>query len=988
MPRLLFVALIGLSISVSVIAADPVDFAKDVRPIFAKSCASCHGVDKQKSGFRLDRKADALKGGDLGPAIVAGKSDKSPLIKYVSGADPQLAMPPDPKKRLTAAEVAILKVWIDQGANWPDDGSATANPADWWSLKPISKPALPKLSDAERAWARTPVDAFILAKLREKGLKPSPEADRRTLIRRATFDLIGLPTTFEEVEEFANDPDPQAYEKLIDRLLASPRYGERWARHWLDVVHYGETHGYDKDQPRPNAWPYRDYVIRAFNQDKPYGRFVKEQIAGDVLFPGTPDGIEALGFISAGPWDFIGHAEVPESKIDGKIARHLDRDDMIANAIGTFQSLTVHCAQCHNHKFDPIPQLDYYRLQAVFAALDRADKRYDDDPKIAGKRLELMAKRTAAKAELAENEAKLVATAGSSLVELDRKIARASNAKPQAAEFGYHSALSVKQDDAKWVQIDLGKPVAAKAIVLRPCNDDFNKIGPGFGFPLQFKVEVSNDPAFRNAVIKVIDRTTTDVANPGTAPQTFDVATTGRYVRITATKLAPRLNDYILALAEMEVHTADGTNAAAGMVVSSLDSIEAPPRWRKSNLTDGKYAPFAGEKTGNLAELTAQREALLNKAAGPEGSQRLAASRSTLSNLDSELQKLPPQKVVYAGTIHTGGGAFAGTGANGGKPRPIHLLPRGDVTKLGTLAEPGSLSAVPGPAFVLPNDGKEGDRRAALANWLADEKNPLTWRSIVNRVWLYHLGRGLVDTPSDFGRMGQLPTHPELLDWLAADFRDNGQSLKKLHRVIMTSAVYRQSAAGNPAFDAIDGSNAYYWHTTRRKLEAEAVRDAILMVAGKLDFKMGGPSFQDFKVEKPEHSPHYQYHLHDANDPASHRRSVYRFVVRSKPQPWLAAFDCADPSQAVDKRNQTITPQQALALLNNQLTVVMAGHFAKRIEPLGKTNGDRIEKAMRIALGRNPTAAETAALTKYADEHGLANACRVILNLNEFAFVE
>ena len=993
MMRFTLISLLGIAVSQLAIAAEPVDFANDVKPIFARSCLSCHGPDKQKSGYRLDRKADALKGGDLGPkAIAPGKSAASPLIRYVSGVDAQVVMPPDRKKLLTAAEVAILKAWIDQGASWPDDGSTIANSADWWSLKPIRKPTLPKLSDADKAWVRTPIDAFIVAKLREKGLKPSPEADRRTLIRRATFDLIGLPPTFEDVEAFANDPDPLAYEKLIDRLLASPRYGERWARHWLDVVHYGETHGYDKDQPRPNAWPYRDYVIRAFNHDKPYGRFVKEQVAGDVLFPGTPDGIEALGFIAAGPWDFIGHAEVPETKIDGKVARHLDRDDMIANTIGTFQSLTVHCAQCHNHKFDPIPQVDYYRLQAVFAALDRADKAYDSDPQIAAKRLEVTARRTAIRSESTAFESKLIALAVPAMAELDRRIALAGRDKPQAApaEYGYHSAISPKQDAAKWVQIDLGKSIAIEKIVIRPCNDDFNGIGAGFGFPLQYKVEISNDPTFREGVSKVIDKTTADATNPGTAPQTFAIEAMGHYVRFTATKLAPRMNDYMLALAELEVLTADGKNAAAGRAVAAFDSIEAPPRWRKSNLTDGLYAPHTDEKVGSLAELKARREALLVHVAGPDGAKQLAELRAELAKFDVELQKLPPQKRVYAGTIHTGSGAFAGTGAAGGKPRPIYLLPRGDVTKPTSLVPPGTLSAVTGPTanFELPNGHSEGDRRAALANWLADEKNPLTWRSMVNRVWLYHMGRGIVDTPNDFGKMGQLPTHPELLDWLAAEFRDNGQSLKKLHRVIMASAVYRQSAAAVSAFDAIDGSNAYYWHMTRRKLEAEAVRDSVLFVSGKLDLKMGGPSFQDFKVERPEHSPHYEYHLHDANDPASHRRSVYRFVVRSKPQPWLAAFDCADPSQAVDKRNQTITPQQALALLNNQLTVMMAEHFAARVTPLGKTTPERIAAAMRLAFARNPTAADLAMLTKYAEDHGLANACRVILNLNEFAFVE
>ncbi len=742
-------------------AADPrIDFDRDVRPIFARSCLSCHGPAKQKSGFRLDRKADALKGGDNGKAIVPGKAADSPLVRYVSGTDPDLTMPPDAKKRLSQAEVATLRAWIDQGASWPD--GVTAKAEVWWSLKPLAKPPVPEVRGS---WVRTPVDAFVLAKLREKGLKPSPEADRRTLIRRAYFDLTGLPPTFAEVEAFAADPAPDAYEKLIDRLLASPRYGERWARHWLDVVHYGETHGYDKDKPRPNAWPYRDYVIRAFNTDKPYSRFVREQIAGDVFYPGTADGVEALGFIAAGPWDFIGHAELPEEKIDGKVARHLDRDDMVSNTAGTFLSLTVHCAQCHDHKFDPIPQEDYYRLQAVFAALDRADKPYDPDPALATRRAAL-------------------------------------------------------------------------------------------------------------------------------------------------------------------TRRAWGLTAVVG-------------------------------------------------AAASEPARR-------------ELVALPPPRLVYAGTVYSGSGTFAGTGPTGGRPRPIHVLPRGDVTRPGKEVGPGALSAVAAlPAvFDLPPGHPEGARRAALANWLTDPRNPLVWRSIVNRVWLYHFGRGIVDTPNDFGRMGQLPTHSELLDWLAADFRDNGQSLKRLHKLLMTSSTYRQASASDPAAETADAANAYYWRMSRRKLEAEAVRDSILLAAGKLDLTMGGPSYQDFVIEKPEHSPHYEYQLHDADDPKTHRRSVYRFVVRSKPQPWMAALDCADPSQQVDKRNQTVTPQQALALLNDQLTAVMAKHFAERVQKLGTDTQTRVAAAVRIALGRSPTADELDTLAGYAEKHGMANACRVILNLNEFAFVD
>jgi mono/diheme cytochrome c family protein len=747
-----------------------IDFDRDVKPIFAKHCISCHGPEKQKNGLRLDRKADAAQ------AFVPGKSADSLLFQLVTGQDKDRPMPP--KGRLSDAEIAVLKAWIDEGAKWPDDGSGSVNPADWWSFKPLAKPAVPG--------GVNPIDHFIRKALSDRGLSPSPEADRRTLIRRLYFDLVGLPPAPGEVETFINDPAPNAYEKLVDRLLSSPHYGERWARHWLDVVHFGETHGYDKDKPRPNAWPYRDYVIRSLNADKPYRQFVQEQVAGDVLYPGTVDGIEALGFLAAGPWDFIGHAELPESKIDGKIARHLDRDDFVANTIGTFMGLTVHCAQCHNHKFDPISQEDYYRLQAVFAAIDRTDKQYDSDPRVAKRRAELR-----------------------------RRYASSS------------------------------------AIV--------------------------------------------------------------------------------------------GTAAAE------------PIR------------------------------------------QALAA--------------LPAPRVAYIGTIHTGLGTFTGTGALGGRPRPISILSRGDVTKPLKEVGPGAINAIPGVAgrFELPATHFEGERRAALARWLTDKANPLTWRVMANRVWQYHFGRGLVDTPNDFGRMGQPPTHPELLDYLAIELRDH-QSLKRLHKLIAMSETYRQSSNSefgirnaesrgtvlglsipqssirNP--QSVDADNRYLWRQNRRKLEAEAVRDSILMVAGKLDLRMGGPSFQDFVIEKPEHSPHYQYHLHDPEDTRAHRRAIYRFVVRSKQQPFMAALDCADPSLAVEKRNETLTPQQALALLNNKLAVAMAKHFAARVEKMGRDDGERVSAAMRLALGREPTPNERGALSAYAKEHGLANACRVILNLNEFVFVD
>jgi mono/diheme cytochrome c family protein len=797
--------------------AQPVDFATEIQPVFSRRCYQCHGPDKHRSGFRLDQRAAALAGGDLGEAIVPGRSADSPLVAYIAGGDPQMQMPPE-GPRLTPAEIGRIKLWIDQGAQWPE---AAANPLaeTWWSLRPLARPSVPAVAAADRAWVRTPVDAFAITQLRRNGLAPAPEADRRKLIRRLSFDLTGLPPDPAAIDAFVGDPAPDAYERLVDRLLASPRYGERWARHWLDVVHYADTHGYDKDKPRPHAWPYRDYVIRALNEDKPYARFVQEQLAGDVLFGGTRDGIEALGFIAAGPWDLIGHQEVAETKVDGKIARLLDRDDMVASTFNTFNSLTVQCARCHNHKFDPISQEAYYGLQAVFAALDRADKTYDFDPAVGRRRGELTARRDA-----------------------------------------------LQQQSDGWL---------AKA----------------------------------------------------------------------------------------------RTKAGA--------KLEAIERQLKAAASDDRAA------------IERQRQRLLEESLGGDAGQWIR-TRQELAAIQRELAALPQPELVYAGTVYHGRGKFRGTGPDGGKPREIRVLRRGDVRQPGQVVQPAALPIIPGVAaeFALSAEASEGERRAALARWITRADHPLTWRSIVNRAWQYHFGRGLVDSPNDFGRMGRLPSHPELLDWLAVEFRDGGQSLKRLHRLLVTSAVYRQASQGEPAQANRDAQNENLWRMNRRKLEAEAIRDTVLAVAGKLDLAAGGPGFQDFIVEHPEHSPHYQYHLADPDDARCHRRSIYRFIVRSQGEPLMSALDCADPSMSVDKRNESSSALQALALLNNRFMVTMAGHFARRVEREAGGLPDQIDLAFRLALGRHATAAEREQLAGYSTRHGLANACRLMFNLSEFTFID
>ncbi|MGK0190732.1 MAG: hypothetical protein ACI9R3_006562, partial [Verrucomicrobiales bacterium] len=828
---------------------------------------------------------------------------------------------------------------------------------------------------------------------------------RRDLIRRSYFNIIGLPPTFEEVQRFVNDPDPKAYEKLVDRLLDSQHYGERWARHWLDVVHFGETHGYDKDKPRPNAWPYRDYVIRSFNDDKPYERFVKEQIAGDVLWPNTEDGIVATGFIAAGPWDFIGHAEVPEEKVDGKVARHLDRDDMVATTMNTFTSLTVQCAQCHDHRRDPVTMDDYYSLQAVFAALDRTDRDYDTDPEVAAQRTALNHQISGTKLKITTVNEKIEAAKTEPIRQADQELTQLekllSETHAKGSErLGYHSLVATSQETEKWVQIDLGEARQLEKIGI------FGAVEYGFddfGFPHRFRVEASLDESFENATT-IASYEAEDFPRPGATPVILDVnQVIARYVRVTASRLWSRRmkgnqpsQDWIFALSEVVAMT-DGS-AIKPVAVQALDSIDSPPRWSKDNLIDDTFGGDSRDTflAWHQKDVSAQlenyeakktlRDSMLKDVA-EEALDTLARHQKSLEALQSKLTALPAPGRVYAGTIHTGSGAFAGRGHARGVPREIFVLHRGDVTQPLTPVRPGTVpeivSSIP-DRFLLPEDHSEGDRRTALAGWITHPDNKLTWRSIVNRVWQYHFGRGLVDTPNDFGRIGGQPSHPALLDWLAVEFRDNGGSLKYLHRLILNSATYRQSSAHDEEMAKIDTSNQFLWRQNRRRIEAEVVRDAVLALSGKLDLTMGGPSFQDFVIEQPDHSPHYQYHLSDPDDPSIHRRSIYRFTVRSQPQPFMDALDCADPSQLVDKRGETITALQALAMLNNAFLLRMSEHFADRI----KNDVSPVTTAFHWALARPPSAEEIQSLNDYAEKHGHAAMCRLILNLNEFSFID
>lgn len=839
-------------------------------------------------------------------------------------------------------------------------------------------------------------------------MRPSREADRRTLLRRLSFDLIGLPPSREEAEQFLNDPRADAYERLVDRLLASPQYGERWGRHWLDVVHFGETHGYDKDKLRPNAWPYRDYVIRSFNRDKPWPRFVEEQLAGDVLFADSPDGIAATGFIAAGPWDYVGHVELPETKTDGLIARYNDRDDMLMTTMSSFQSLTVHCARCHDHKFDPISQKDYYSLQAVFAGVDRANRAYDSNPEVHKARRALLAERRKVEEELKSIDEEIANMRSDQLQRLDRrrealKTIQGADLKPmiKPRTLGYHSQISSAADREKWVQIDLGESRKIDQIILVPAYEIYGgHPGPGFGFPKRFRIEISDNGQFKQPTV-VADETAADFPHPGNVPYSVSITNgMARYARVTATKLWLRTGDWIFAMGEMGV-VSSGTNSAAGATVTALDSIEAAPNWGARYLVDEVSVIMqSGENKGEWIDRAIQQAQARSESSELE-SERLRLARSLLdhktrsrwdycktrlADLKQEMGALPRPELVYAATHE-----FAAEGSfKAANPiRTVHLLSRGDVKRPKEAMKPGVLAVFSDLArgFEINDLKDEGSRRAALAHWLTQPNNLLTRRSVVNRVWQYHFGRGIVETANDFGHMGALPSHPELLDWLACWFQENGESIKRLHRLILTSATYRQTSASRPEFARIDGDNRLLWRMNRRRLEAEAIRDSVLSAAGQLDLRMGGPSIQQFYF-KDDHSPVYDYTGYEVNEPGARRRAVYRHIVRSVPDPFMDCLDAADPSLLTPRRNTTLTALQALATLNNPFVLRQAEHFAERLTGSTGDVTSPVRKAYQLALSRPATSAEVKELSAYAKEHGMTNACRLLFNLNEFLFVD
>jgi len=975
------------------------DFEAEVAPILEANCLSCHNASDAEGDLNLESRKRALSHPD---AIVPGKAAESYLMEMVSGPDPEMPEDDDP---LTEDEVLILERWIDAGAKWPEGRALTdkkPRDLDWWSLKPIVSQSVPKNG------ADHPVDAFVNEMLAMNGLIRTGAADPRTLFRRLSYDLKGLPPDPQSIDAFVQAYEAAAdqyarnrvWEREVDRILASPEFGEKWAQHWLDIARFAETHGYDKDKLRPNAWPYRDYVIRSFNTDKPFGRFAKEQVAGDVLYPGESDGIIGLGFLAAGPWDFIGHYEVGEAKLDGQIAKHLDRDEMVSTVFNVFQSTTVQCAQCHTHKFDPIKMEDYYRLHAVFAGVDRENRVFEGlSPEQLVERNALIKEINSLKKEQQEIGTRIDRQITAELSGIDRRINEIKEiyGTGDLPQYGFQAKPALKADTEKWIQVDLGKPTGMAQIRIMPAYDKEHKVKEGYGFPLRYRVEGSNDPDFKDDVRLLSDSEGADQPNPGVDTVLVDVGPPSiRYIRFTATKLPARLpfkSDYVFALGEIEALDAFGkTNFALGKQVTASDQIAGSENWRPEYIVDGTYfkEPSDGVVFEELKALQSERSRISAEIRSPEIEARKAAIEAEIASLNKQLKPFESNSVVYAANANfVMRSRFAATD---GIPRPIRLLNRGDLRAPGELMSPGAPPLWAGAPEIFDIDAhSEGSARAALAGYLTGEENPLFWRSIANRVWQWTFGKPIAGTPNDFGRMGVLPTHPELLDYLAVRLRDDPkQSIKSLVRLLITSETYRRSSEDNRENAKIDSGNRYYWRMDRRRLTAEEFRDSLLAVSGALRLEeRGGKSFYDFVLEKPQHSPHYEYHLHDPEDPKSHRRSIYRFVVRSQPQPMLTTLDCADPSISVAVRDESTSALQALTQWNHRMVEAMSLRFGRRLDAeSGGSPDERVKRGVELALGRPPNPQEREMLGSYLEEFGSANLARVLFNLNDFIYLD
>ena len=994
-----------------ILRADPVEdgtfFEQSVLPLLTTRCAGCHNGTDRKGGLDLTTRESLLHGGDSGKVVTPGKLEESALWQRVV----DMEMPP--KEPLGDREQELLRNWIIRGVPWSGGQldlfrftTATRAGYDWWSLQPLRNQLPPAVQSPIKAVAgdgasgfTNPIDLFVAQKLHASGLVPAPVADRKTLIRRLYFDLLGLPPEPDEVLRFEQDLSPTAYEQLVDRLLTSPAYGERWARHWLDVIRFGESQGFERDKLRTNSWRYRDWVIEAWNQDLPYNEFARLQLAGDVLQPGDPSGLIATGFLVAGPYDEVGQKQ--QSAAMKLVVREDELEDMVSTIGQTFLGLTVNCSRCHDHKFDPVRQSEYYRLAASIAGVNHGE------PQLPGGQAAV--KNQAATIDVAgrirelEHQLTAIESPHREQILAQRRSRRSAMPPPMpyaAWEFdrdasdsvgGLHGELraGARLEDGKLivdgngfvVTSPLPKDLHEKTLEAWVVVGNLQQQGGGVigvqtpdGQLFDTIVFAEREPRQWMAGSNGFERTQSfQGSEEKEFEQTIHVAIVYRSdgtivgyrngVRYGAEYKSKGLATYTAGKAQIQFglrHSPPGGNR---LFRGSIDRARLYDR----ALTDEEVAVSSGSESDSISEK--ELTAVLSP-----------AERTTWVDIRFELEQLRQHRTrladakVYAVTAQ--------------QPGPVFVLARGNPAQREQAVTPGGIASIRGaPAeFGLAADCNDQDRRRMLAQWITAEHNPLFARVIVNRLWHYHFGTGIVDTPNDFGFNGGRPSHPELLDWLASELIRSGWSIKRLQRLLVTSNTYRQSSRVREDAARLDTGNRLLWRKSPQRLEAETLRDMLLATAGVLNRTMHGPGFYDFRTFI---SNSQFYELRDPIGATFQRRSIYRTWVRSGRSPFLDVFDCPDPSTKTPQRAVTTTPLQALALLNNSFVLRMADHCADGIrKDAGDNVGRQVDVLFHTVFGRAPDREEMQLCEELVHQHGLSALCRVVFNSNELLFVD
>ncbi len=945
------ICLLSLAAELPPPADRKVDFATDVQPLLRKNCLSCHGEEHQEGGLRLDQKKRAVQGGDSGAEFVAGKSADSRLIRLVAGIDEDFGlMPPEGKgTRLTAAEIGLLRAWIDQGANWPDDASGASTASAHWSLQPIVRQPLPAVAD--RGWPLSPIDTFIAARRERDNIAPSPAADRTTLIRRLYLDLLGLPPSPEVVAAAVTDDRPDAIERLTDRLLASPHFGERWGRHWLDLARYADSDGYEKDRPRPFAWRYRDWVIAAINADMPYDQFTVEQLAGDLLPNATIGQRIATGLHRNTLHNTEGGIDPEEDRVKKTVDR--------TNTTGViWLGLTVGCAQCHTHKYDPITQREYYSLYAFFNSIDESDIEAPT-PEEAAK---LAADREAHSARLAELRIELKRYESEQLLAAQEKWESTIGTSPvtwlpleSTMAKSLHGAKFTRQEDGSTLAsgpnklsdvytldatVPAGKWTAIRLEVLP--DKSLPKNGPGRANNGNFvltRIGVTVAPASGEGetVSAKFAAARADFSQDGFTP---DKALDENVADFWA--IAPKFG--VRHVAVFEAESLFGFDAGSKLTIT-LDQTynRAQPhnigRFRLSVSSSPTPVPLEGLPDGVGAALKIVR--------GERTPEQAKAVANYYRTIDASLLKLTKAVADHqASAPKLPENRKAQSVSEQSQRRTTKILLRGDFLSPGDEVQAGTLAVLPPLVAAEPSPS-----RLDLARWLVDPANPLTARVAANRVWQQLFGRGLVATSDDFGKQGEMPSHPELLDHLASDYRDGGWSLKRLVRQITATATYRQSSAPRHDLIAIDPENVLLARQSRRRVESEIIRDLSLAAGGLLTEQIGGPSVhppQPAEYASLTYAGSARWVESSGGD--RYRRGMYTFFQRTSPYPMLMTFDTPDSNECAARRQTSNTPLQALTLWNDPVFFEAAQSLGHRVVSEVPTAADPRETVRRRAI--------------------------------------